>query len=142
MENETPTPEVIAPPMDIDEIKDKVEMVKNAVSKFDIKKFSWKDFVTNNSGIPSAGLYIAFFYGCILAFMFCPMVLVLLILHRVSALVTTDLINSLLLFIGTQISAVLTYLGTHKAIDNATTKINKDKADTTTDVNLKTTEIK
>lgn len=128
--------------MEVDEIKQEFEQVKTAVQNFDIKKFSWRDFVTNNSGIPSAGLYIAFFYGCILVFAFCPMVIALLVMHKVSGLVTTDLINSMLLFIGTQISAVLTYLGTHKAIDNATTKINKDKPDISKDLNIKNTEEK
>ena len=124
------------------EISESISQVKEDFKNFNIQKFNWREFVKNSSGIPSAGLFIAFWFGITLLFLFIPITLFLLIAHRVNALVSSDLINNLLLFIGTQISVVLTYLSVHKATDNSTLKINKDKPDTSSDVNLKTTEIK
>lgn len=107
------------------EIIEPIEQIKEDLKSFKIQEFSWREFVKNSSGTPSAGLFIAFWYGCILVFLYCPFLLFLLIAHHVSALVSTDLISSMLQFVGLQVGLVLTYLGTHKIVDNNTLKINK-----------------
>jgi len=90
----------------IDEIKEEVK-----------GKWSAYSATLNAKGQSSVGLWLALNYGKLLLVLGLVNIL-LMLLHHVSALITTDVINNNWIFIGTQFGAIFTYLGVHKNLDN------------------------